>query len=592
VPVAIFLASLRAVACVFMSHRHFFLFFFFFSLQRLIFVPQDDSDDDDDDEDDDGGNQDDGSSSSSSSSDDNDSTAAAHAAAIGHSPQPIRPTVTVPRSDPHSYANAAGSPAKIAAATPNTAGAAAVATPGKESAAAGTPDTDNDKPSPMETNSPEDEGDSKQSNKDVTPNNDKQTNGLEGGSHHSKASSNEKKKKLKFYCPHNLNERDADENTPIHIAIHSRKIEHVKLLLEAGANVHKKSDGSAPIHTAISIAALQQHEHFGYDCLVLLSKHDVDLSAKDDAMHTPLYLACKFNLPSIVTFLLSTDAGMSTLNTKADRSGGRPLHAAAKFDTMSKPLGSRSAAGTAASMGRHVSHRHPDGTITNSVHHIPGFPGKQAPAHVKEGEPSASNPNPALAGLSGEAMLTQLLLRTEGIEVDAINTVGQTPLHIACMRGNWVVARLLMQAGSDPNIADRRGFTAGQLAHKRGMPIPIDLINALGGPPSSGTVAPPRDLIVDPDQNTLVLAHELCVLHRSCPPIVRDASTEPPPENVRRLQVLLDQDTGILRGGEFGRCVWEGEARRAAMVDILKVRHALLFTYERSKGLQLFLQIF
>ena len=83
-------------------------------------MPQDDSDDDDDDdEDDDGGNQDDGSSSSSSSSDDNDSTAAAHAAAIGHSPQPIRPTVTVPRSDTHSYANAAGSPAKIAAAAPN-----------------------------------------------------------------------------------------------------------------------------------------------------------------------------------------------------------------------------------------------------------------------------------------------------------------------------------------------------------------------------------------------------------------------------------------------------------------------------------------
>ena len=73
----------------------------------------------------------------------------------------------------------------------------------------------------------------------------------------------------------------------------------------------------------------------------------------------------------------------------------------------------------------------------------------------------------------------------------------------------------------------------------------------------------------------MVFAHELCVLHRSCAPIRRDSNQEPPPENVRRLEVLLDQETGILRTGEFGRTVWEGEARRAAMVDVLKVRSFL-----------------
>lgn len=395
---------------------------------------------------------------------------------------------------------------------------------------------------------------------------------MEEGDPHAAGGSNEKTQK--FYCPYNLNERDGDENTPIHVAIHSRRLEHVKLLLEAGANVHKKSDGSAPIHTAISIAALPQHEQFGYDCLVLLSQFDADLTAKDDAMHTPLYLACKFNLPGIVTFLLASEAGMSTLNTKADRSGGRPLHAAARFDTLSKPFGSRSAA-SAVNAARPVTHHHPDGSVVNSMNHIPtvakvALGGKQTPNAI-------SAQLPQLAGLSREAMLTQLLLRAEGIEVDALNTVGQTPLHIACLRGNWVVARLLVQTGADPNIADRRGFTPGQLAHKRGMPIPVDLIDALGGPPSSGTVAPPRDLIVDPNGNTLLISHELCLLHRSCVPITRDSSEEPPPENVRRLTVLVDEDTGILRGGEFGRCVWEGEARRAAMVDVLKVRQIIAY---------------
>lgn len=558
------------------------------ALQRLIFVAQqEESDNDEDNVDEEEGQEErrqgDDSASSSSSSDDNDSTAAAHAAAIGHSPRPIRPTVEIPASAESkgsvsttagvdtAMSESNGGPAAEAT-TPSKAANEAAAEAASILAASSAAETAGEG-TPMETspggNAPtNNDYQQQQEEKQTTPTKDKASNG--GDSQLAKGSSNEKKqKKQKFFCPHNLNERDADENTPIHVAIHARKLEHVKLLLEAGANVHKKSDGSAPIHTTISIAALQQNEQFGYDCLVLLNNFEADLTAKDDAMHTPLYLACMFNLPSIVTYLLANEAGMSTLNSKADRSGGRPLHAAAKFDTSSKPFGSRSAASAANAARPTAPIHHPDGSVANNLHQIPGFPGKVAEHVGGKQAPSAAVAAPS-AGLSPEAMLTQLLLRTEGIEVDALNTVGQTPLHIACLRGNWVVARLLVQAEADPNIADRRGFTPGQLAHKRGMPIPVDLINPLGGPPSSGTVAPPRDLIVDPNGNTMLISHELCVLHRSCVPITRDAAEEPPPENVRRLTVLIDEDTGILRGSEFGRCVWEGEARRAAMIDVLK----------------------
>ena len=168
------------------------------------------------------------------------------------------------------------------------------------------------------------------------------------------------------------------------------------------------------------------------------------------------------------------------------------------------------------------------------------------------------------------AVITQLLLSTPEIEVDAQNSVGQTPLHIACSRGNWSVVRLLLRSGANPATADRRGSTPGQLAHKRGMPIPVDLLPVLGDALSSSHGGPPRDLIVDPDSRTLVMCHELCMLHRTCPPIRRDGH-EPPPENVRRLHVLLNEDDGILKSGEFGRCVWLEKARRASMADILKV---------------------
>jgi ankyrin repeat protein len=364
-----------------------------------------------------------------------------------------------------------------------------------------------------------------------------------------------------FHCPHNLNERDNDENTILHVAIHARKLEHVKLLLLAGASVHKKSDGSPPIHVAISMGSIAQHAAFAYQCVVVLKENGADLSAKDDAMHTPLYLACMYNLPQIVNFFLSTEEGLSTLNVRADRSGGRALHAASKFCNSVTGKIVRVAAAAATAAAPH--HHHPDGTVANSMHHIPGFPAQASKLPEDPVTITVSPPSPAL--------LTQVLLETPGIEIDAINSVGQTPLHIACMRGNWRVARLLLQAGASPDIADRRGYTPGQHAHKRGMPIPIDLLQVLGGPPSSGTVPPPRDLIVDPDSNTLLLSHELCTLHRSCAPIQRDSHSEPPPENVRRLQVLVDEQTGILRTGEFDRCTWESEARRAAIVDVLKV---------------------
>mmetsp|Transcript_11862 Transcript_11862/g.25011 ORF Transcript_11862/g.25011 Transcript_11862/m.25011 type:complete len:1051 (+) Transcript_11862:101-3253(+) len=318
-----------------------------------------------------------------------------------------------------------------------------------------------------------------------------------------------KKKKPKFSCPYDLDERDDDENTPLHIAIHARKLEHVRLLLEAGASVFKKCDGSAPIHLAISIGAISVHSDFAVKCVELLRDFGADLTMRDDSMHTPLYLACLSNLCPVVDILLKDPLAMETLNHRADRIGGRALHAAARFDVMRK--------------------------------------GKVLPRE------------------SCNSTL-ELLLAAEDIEVDAQNNYGRTPLHCAASRGNWNGVRQLLNAGADPQISDRRGFTPGQVARKRGMVIPNDL-KVLGDD------SPTRDLIMDPDGSTVILGHEYCIQHRTCPPIVRgDAGTsEPPPENVRRLNVLINEYDGILRSSEFSGCKWNTDVRRAAMADVLKV---------------------
>ena len=73
-------------------------------------------------------------------------------------------------------------------------------------------------------------------------------------------------KEPKYFCPHNLDERDFDEKTPIHIAIHACKLEHVKQLLQAGASHHKKCDGSYPVHVAISMGAIYKNAVHTFFC--------------------------------------------------------------------------------------------------------------------------------------------------------------------------------------------------------------------------------------------------------------------------------------------------------------------------------------
>jgi len=545
------------------------------TLMKLVFIPEDDDDESDDDEqdydsskehlDEDEESAVDEASESSSSSDENDSDAAAHAAAIGHSPKPMplksvddgTSSETDTTNDILATKNKSDS---IGTEEKNKAKNLSLSSPTEKTnkeddddnntdAVVGSPTngTSNDPYFAEQANSkPKDKGEVIKDKMNSRPEEYRQEKPIA-------------KKKMKYYCPHNLNERDEDENTPIHVAVHCRKLDHLKLLIDAGASLHKKCDGSTPLHVAISMGAIPQHAEFSYECVKLLYENDADFSGRDDSSHTPLFLACMFNAPKIVRFILTTDAGLSTLNMRADRTQGRALHAAAKFDTVV----SVSRPGTAGVDRARVGHlHHSDGSLVSEMHRIPGFSGKQADGNI---------PTPATEYSSHSGTtVTEILVQTNGIELNAQNSVGQTPLHVACARGNWIVARTLLEAGASPDIADRRGFTPGQHAHKRGMLIPNDLLVTLGGPPSSGVIPPPRDLIVDPDNNTLLITHELCGLHRTCPPIRRDSTTEPPPENVRRLHVLVDKETGILRSGEFDRCNFENEGRRAALVDVLK----------------------
>ncbi|KAL7436727.1 hypothetical protein ACHAXM_008680 [Skeletonema potamos] len=474
------------------------------SLRRLIFVPQSDESSVSDDS----TTSSNGTSSGDEKEDQHHDNVAAHAAAVGHSPL----GVTNPEQAAMLIEQAKNGETVI----PPPHGDGATGEDGKFTKPLGGPDDKNGVDDAMEVDKVE-EGeerniDAAAMGQQVSPETPATKNG--NGEKQTK-----KRAKLKYSCPYDLDERDDDENTPLHIAIHARKIDNVRVLLEAGASLHKKCDGSAPIHLAISLGAIAAHVEFAKQCVELLQSVGADMTMRDDSVHTPLYLACVSTLVPVLEILLNDPKSRATLNLKADRTGGRALHAAAKCDVARK-----------------------------------------------------GNPRPA-----GERGVTEMLLGTPEIEIDAQNNYGRTPLHIAAARGNWHVARLLINAGADVHAIDKRGFTPGQVARKRGMVVPNDL-------KILSEDSPARDLIIDPDGSTLILCHELCLQHRTCPPIVRgvEESSEPPPENIRRLSVLINDDDGILRCGEFSGCKWNTDVRRAALSDVLKV-HEYTYVEKTSK---------
>ncbi|WP_369409593.1 ankyrin repeat domain-containing protein [Wolbachia endosymbiont of Tribolium confusum] len=65
---------------------------------------------------------------------------------------------------------------------------------------------------------------------------------------------------------------------------------------------------------------------------------------------------------------------------------------------------------------------------------------------------------------NGHKKIVELLLSIEGINVNIGDKIGNTTLHIAAMKGNEKMARLLLEKDADPNIKNLSGDTPLQIA--------------------------------------------------------------------------------------------------------------------------------
>ncbi|CAM9469570.1 unnamed protein product [Laminaria digitata] len=92
-----------------------------------------------------------------------------------------------------------------------------------------------------------------------------------------------------------------------------------------------------------------------------------------------------------------------------------------------------------------------------------------------------------LAARRGDIYIVPLLLKHARADPNAADTLGRTPLMMACAseQNHIVVVRLLLEAGADPAVSDDGGYTALHLAARHGR---FELVNMLyAGAPATLT---------------------------------------------------------------------------------------------------------
>ena len=129
---------------------------------------------------------------------------------------------------------------------------------------------------------------------------------------------------------------------------------------------------------------------------------------------------------------------------------------------------------------------------------------------------------------------------------------GYTPLHLAATHGAKRLYSALQAAGADIHHKCPTGRTAEDL-------LSLHSPTCSDGFPG---ILP-----------TAIITHPKCLEHHTCPPaLLQSSPSSAPPENVRRLAVLLDERLGVLRCRTLSsKLLWNMDPPSAVMADILAV---------------------
>ena len=206
---------------------------------------------------------------------------------------------------------------------------------------------------------------------------------------------------------------------------------------------------------------------------IFLKKGGIDVNKRDAEGNTPLYYACLKGYRDIASLLLDNEADVSIANNLSET----PLHAASRSgnkEIIGKLVQYGADIDATDSEGRTplirlLDNRRTDAALflieqgadteiaDNTGHKAIDYATASGLREVvgrlsAEGTTDAHGNTPLhQATFNGQSEIVRSLFSMFPDMTDATNDEGETPLIIACMKGNLTVVRLLIGAGADAN---------------------------------------------------------------------------------------------------------------------------------------------
>ena len=250
----------------------------------------------------------------------------------------------------------------------------------------------------------------------------------------------------------NLHARDSLGNSALHAAVRWNAKNAATALLNAGidANVHSL-DMATPLHEAVRMGVT--------DIAVLLINRGADTEARDSEGNTPFMEAVKAG--QIDTAKLLARMGASPMTRNA--SGDTPLHAAVE-------RGDSASIKALLDMGasihaRNTANRTP---FHYALYHSPEMASFLLTKDRVNGSDDFGNSPLHIALQERVPSPTLRVIIDGGTRLSAVDSNGRVPLRLAADMGEWELARVLADAGSDPFSRAVDGKTSGEIIIARG----------------------------------------------------------------------------------------------------------------------------
>lgn len=266
----------------------------------------------------------------------------------------------------------------------------------------------------------------------------------------------------------------------LHQAVYWSNIECVRLLLEAGANIHAKNvDGCAPLHLTSSIemaelllrngAEIDVRNNAGESTLkryidntmfveFLIAK-GADVNIVNNRLWTPLNCASYCGYEQVIKLLLKANANVNMVN----KYGNTPLHYACRN-------GNVTCVKLLLQAGAKVNIQNNKGKTP--LHSAVMVPIMELLLQHKANINASNNDNKTVlhiiienGNFEGSMDSIQWLL-DHGATIDSKDKHSWTPLHYASDRGSVEHVKLLLDRGADANAKTNSDQTAQFLAHR------------------------------------------------------------------------------------------------------------------------------